>query len=125
MQLDHIILPVHDADESVEFYSSVLGCTYEGTDGPFSVVRVNPEFTMQLAPWGTEGGIHLAFAFSRAGFDDAFARVREHGIEFGDSFHSVGNMQGPGNESGARGAGAAVYFFDPNQHLIEIRHYEV
>jgi hypothetical protein len=37
--------------------------------------------------------------------------------------HAVGNMQGPGEEDGARGAGQAVYFFDPNQHLIEIRYY--
>jgi hypothetical protein len=31
-------------------------------------------------------------------------------------------MQGPGNEFGAHGMGAALYFFDPDQHLIEIRH---
>ena len=56
-------------------------------------------------------------------FDAAFARIKEAGIPYGDSFHDVGNMRGPGNEFGARGMGAAVYLFDPNQHLIEIRHY--
>jgi hypothetical protein len=56
-------------------------------------------------------------------FANVFARVREAGIPFGDSFHAVGNMKGPGEEDGARGPGASVYFFDPNQHLIEIRHY--
>jgi hypothetical protein len=58
-----------------------------------------------------------------AEFEDVFQRVREGGIEFGDAFHSVGNMKGPGAEIGARGPGASLYLFDPNKHLIEIRHY--
>ena len=41
-----------------------------------------------------------------------------------DSFHAVGNNVGPGDETGARGMGKAVYFFDPDKHLVEIRHYE-
>jgi catechol 2,3-dioxygenase-like lactoylglutathione lyase family enzyme len=124
MQLDHMILPVRDADESVEFYGSVLGCTYEGSDGPFSVMRVTPDFVLLLAPWGTDGGTHLAFALSKPDFDATFARVRERGIKYGDGPHDADNMQGPGIEFGARGSGAALYFVDPNRHLLEIRHYE-
>jgi hypothetical protein len=30
-------------------------------------------------------------------------------------------MQGPGNEFGARGLAPALYVFDPDQHLIELR----
>jgi catechol 2,3-dioxygenase-like lactoylglutathione lyase family enzyme len=122
-QLDHMILPVNDAKETIEFYETILGFSYEGEDEPFFVVRVTPDLTLQLAPWGTEGGVHLAFAMELPEFDATFARVRDAGIEYGDSFHSVGNMQGPGNEGGARGPGQAVYFFDPSRHLIEIRHY--
>jgi catechol 2,3-dioxygenase-like lactoylglutathione lyase family enzyme len=124
IQLDHLILPVVDRDQSIEFFTTILGCTYEGQSEPFSVIRVTPELTLQLAPWGTDGGVHLAFALPRAEFDAAFDRVKAAGIPYGDSFHAVGNMQGPGDEEGSRGAGKAVYFFDPNQHLIEIRHYD-
>ena len=124
IQLDHMILPVADLEQSIEFFTSILGCTYEGVSEPFSVIRVTPELTLQLAPWGTDGGVHLAFALPRAEFDAAFDRVKAAGIPYGDSFHAVGNMQGPGDEPGAQGDGKAVYFFDPNQHLIEIRHYE-
>jgi catechol 2,3-dioxygenase-like lactoylglutathione lyase family enzyme len=124
IQLDHLILPVVDRDQSIEFFTNILGCTYEGQSEPFSVIRVTPELTLQLAPWGTDGGVHLAFALPRAEFDAAFDRVKAAGIPYGDSFHAVGNMQGPGDEEGSRGAGKAVYFFDPNQHLIEIRHYD-
>jgi catechol 2,3-dioxygenase-like lactoylglutathione lyase family enzyme len=69
IQLDHMILPVADLAQTIDFFTSILGCTYD------------------------------------------------------DSFHAVGNMQGPGVEAGSRGDGESVYFFDPNQHLFEIRHY--
>lgn len=124
MTLDHLILPVNDRQQSLGFYTTVLGLAYEGEREPFSVVRVNAETTLQLAPWGTKGGTHLAFALTRSEFEQAFQRIRAAGIAYGDSFHAVGNMKGPGDEAGARGPGKAVYCFDPNQHLIEIRHYE-
>jgi len=124
MLLDHLILHVNDVEESSRFYTEILGLTNDGERDPFTVVRVTSDFTIQLAPWGTKGGEHLAFAMPRIEFEEVFRRVRERGIEFGDSFHSVGNMEGPGVEDGARGPGASLYLFDPNKHLIEIRHYE-
>jgi catechol 2,3-dioxygenase-like lactoylglutathione lyase family enzyme len=123
-QLDHLILKVNDPRASVEFYERILGFSPEGQDGPFSVVRVNEGLTLQLAPWGTGGGEHLAFALAPAAFEEVFRRVRETGIEYGDAFDSVGSQRGPGNETGARGPGKTIYFFDPDRHLIEIRHYE-
>ncbi|MDH3687252.1 MAG: VOC family protein [Myxococcales bacterium] len=124
IQLDHLILKVNDLPESVAFYQDVLGLAAEGPTGPFEVLRVTPELTLQLAPWGTEGGEHLAFAFEPAEFDAAFSRLQAAGVAYGDSFHSAENMQGPGEEDGARGPGRAIYFFDPNRHLIEIRSYQ-
>jgi catechol 2,3-dioxygenase-like lactoylglutathione lyase family enzyme len=124
MQLDHLILTVNDRDASVVFYTDILAFGCEGEDGPFTVVRVTDDFTLLLAPWGTTGGEHLAFSMPRVEFDATFARLREAGISYGDSYHDVANMRGPGREAGARGAGPTLYFFDPNQHLIEIRHYE-
>ena len=58
-------------------------------------------------------GEHLAFALPRPEFDATFERVKAAGVEYGDSFHSVGNMQGPGQGDGSRGPGHAVYMFDP------------
>ena len=122
--IDHLILNVNEVSSSVDFYVNVLGFELEGKDGPFTVIRVNEDFTLQLAPWGTGGNEHLAFALSRGAFDDAFARVKEKGIPFGDSYHSVGNNSGPGVESGARGPAPTLYMKDPNNHLIEIRTYD-
>ncbi len=122
--IDHLILNVNDLPSSVDFYVNVLGFELEGEDGPFTVIRVNEGFTLQLAPWGPAGNEHLAFALSREAFDEAFARVKKRSIPFGDSFHSVGNNSGPGVESGARGPGPTLYMNDPNNHLIEIRTYD-
>jgi catechol 2,3-dioxygenase-like lactoylglutathione lyase family enzyme len=123
MHLDHLILAVNDVDASICFFADILGLRCEGQAGPFSVIRVSPEATLQLAPWGTTGGEHLAFAMSPHEFEAVFTRIRVAGIAYGDSFHEVGNGRGPGREVGAQGMGASLYGFDPNQHLIEIRHY--
>jgi catechol 2,3-dioxygenase-like lactoylglutathione lyase family enzyme len=123
-RLDHLILPVNDREKSVEFYTRILGFRYEGEREPFSVLRVAPDLVLQLAPWGTQGGEHLAFALAREEFEAAFRRVREAGIPYGDAFDSVGNGRGPGTADGARGAWQAVYFFDPSRHLIEIAFYD-
>ena len=122
--IDHIILNVNDLNASVDFYVKVLGFKLEGVDGPFTVIRVSDEFTLQVAPWGTKGNEHYAFAMSRPEFDETFTRIKQQNIPYGDSFHNVGNNGGPGNEIGARGSGPTVYLNDPSNHLIEIRTYD-
>jgi catechol 2,3-dioxygenase-like lactoylglutathione lyase family enzyme len=133
IQLDHLILAVNDRKKAIDFYVGILGLKYEGEREPFSTLRVTPDFTIQIAEWSTKGGEHLAFSMSRAEFDEIFRRVVEAKIEYGDSFDTVGNMRGPGDETretikaiggGAHGPGKNLYFFDPSKHLIEIRHYE-
>ena len=84
--IDHLILNVNDVPASVDFYVNVLGFALEGKDGPFTVIRVNEDFTLQLAPWGTNGGEHLAFSMSKPEFEQVFQRVREAGIAYGDAF---------------------------------------
>jgi catechol 2,3-dioxygenase-like lactoylglutathione lyase family enzyme len=122
-ELDHLIVPVNDPTESVHFYTDVLGFENDGFRPPFSVVRVSERCTVQLAPWGTEGNMHLAFAMTADTFDQTFARIRALGVPFGDTFHESSNMRGPADEEGARGPGKAIYLMDPNRHLIELRFY--
>ena len=122
--IDHLILNVNEIAQSVDFYINVLGFKSEGEDGPFTVIRVSADFILLLAPWGTGGNEHLAFALTREAFDEAFARVKAKGVPYGDSFHAVGNNLGPGEEAGAKGLGPTLYMNDPNKHLIEIRTYD-
>src|SRR6266513_114815 len=99
--IDHLILNVNEVSSSVDFYVNVLGFELEGEDGPFTGIRVNQDFTLQLAPWGTGGNEHIEFALSREAFDKAFASVKEKGIPFVDSYHSVANNLGAGPACGA------------------------
>ena len=124
-RLDHIILNVNDMKKSIEFYTKIVGLNYDGERAgtPFSVLRVGDALMIQLAPFGTTGGQHLAFSVSPSEFDAVFERVRAAGLEYGDSFDTVGSMRAPGDSEGARGMWKAVYFFDPNKHLIEVAHY--
>ena len=124
IELDHLILQVNDARRSAEFYARILGLERESPDGPFIPIRVTPRFVILLAECESAGGEHLAFALPKAEFDAAFARIVAAGIPYGDRYDSVGSMRSPGDESGARGMGKALYFYDPDEHLIEIRHYE-
>lgn len=122
--LDHVIVHVNNVEETVEFWNRIFGFESAGNSGPFTVLRISPDLTFQLAPWGTKGGAHYAFAVSRQEFEDIFGKLREYNIPYGDSFHSVGTQSGPGREDGARGMADSIYFNDPNGHLLEIRAYE-
>lgn len=123
IKLDHTIVNVNDAEETVSFWSKTLGLKSEGTSGPFIVLRISEDLTFLFAPWGTEGGSHFAFSLSESEFESVFNILKEHKIPYGDSFHTVGNQQGPSEEDGAKGLGKTIYFNDPNKHLLEIRTY--
>lgn len=124
INLDHIIINVNDIEETILFWTKVFGFKCEGESGPFTVLRITSDLTFQFAPWGTKGGSHFAFALPKQEFDVVLKLLKENEIPYGDSFHTVGNLQGPGKEDGARGMGYAIYFNDPNDHLLEIRTYE-
>jgi len=92
--LDHTIVPVNDREQSVEFCQS-------------------DDFR----------SIHYAFAMEPGEFDEAFQRIKDSKITYGDSPFAQGNMQGPGITLGAKGDGKAVYFKDPSGHVLEIKTY--
>lgn len=121
--LDHLILKVNDLEASVRFYVEIMGFAQAGRDGPFTVIKAGPDCQLQLAPWGTPGFEHYAFAVTPAEFDAILARIQAAGLGYGPSFDAVGTNKGPGREAGARGPGPTLYFNDPNEHLIEIRTY--
>lgn len=124
IRLDHFILNVNDVDETLSFWCDVLGCKNEGYVEPFTILRITDDLVFNLAPWGTDGGSHFAFALSAPEFKKVFQHLKDNNIPYGDSFHEVGNLKGPGVEPGAKGMGKSIYFFDPNKHLLEIRTYD-
>jgi catechol 2,3-dioxygenase-like lactoylglutathione lyase family enzyme len=122
--LDHLILSVNDREQSLRFYTDVLGFEDEGERGPFVRVRAGADCVILLAPFGTEGNSHLAFSLTKAEFDTAFDRIRNAGVAYGDAFDQATNMSGPGAADGAHGDTQSLYLLDPNRHLIELLYYE-
>jgi catechol 2,3-dioxygenase-like lactoylglutathione lyase family enzyme len=121
--LDHTIIPAYDRQEAVRFYTTVLGLKDEGVTGPFAIVRVNDDLTLDFIEADPKPGRHYAFAMSAEEFDAAFQRIQAAGITYGSGPHQAENMQGPGMTHGAHGLGKAVYFHDPSGHLLEIKTY--
>ena len=125
---DHTIVPVKDQDESVAFYTDVLGFHYDGRGGMndvFALMRLNDSFTLDLQRSDNlpDHGHHYAFALDRAHFDQSFQAIKDSGIPFGDGPRDSANMLGPGASTGAKGETQSVYFKDPNGHLLEIISY--
>ena len=122
--LDHLILSINDREQSVRFYTEVLGFADEGERGPFVQVRAGVDCVILLAPFGTDGNEHVAFALSKAEFDASFERIRKAGVAYGDTFDQATNMKAPGVAEGAHGETRSLYLLDPNRHLIELLYYE-
>lgn len=120
--IDHIILPINEPlADSMTFYCGLLGFAQDQEQGPFHGVRVSPDFLILLSPYGTRGGMHLAFNLDAARFDKVFAEIRARKLAYGDQFDQTSNSRGPTPQVGATGELPAIYLLDPNEHLIELR----
>ena len=123
--IDHIILPVNEPlAESLAFYCGLLGFAKDDEQGPFHGVRVAPGFLVLLSPYGSRGGMHLAFNLAAARFDAVFADIRARKLDYGDRFDDTRNAKGPTPQPGATGDVPAIYLLDPSKHLIELRRVE-
>ncbi len=121
--LDHTIVPALDQDEAAQWYSRIMGFEHLGRVGHFSAARVNDSLVFDFSNSEDFHPMHYAFAMAPEEFEAAFQRVKEEGITYGDSPSRMDNMEGPGMTMGARGQGKAVYFKDPNGHVLEIKTY--
>ena len=106
--LDHTIVPVTDRAEAVEFYTRIFGFEDLGEVGPFLAVRVNDTLNLDFRQSDDFRSIHYAFAMDAGEFEDAFQRIKDSKIPYGDSPRAQDNMQGPGVTAGAKGDGKAV-----------------
>ena len=120
--LDHTILHVANPSISLQFYRDILGFRYEGKAGPFEVVRVNADLTLDLMQSSNNAQTHLAFSVDRPTFDAVLNKLRERDIPFGGGvLERDGRIAA--NAFGARGMAQAFYFYDPDQHNLELRLY--
>ena len=127
--LGHTIVPVRDRDESVDFYTNVLGFQYGGRAGMndvFAMICLNDSSTLDLRDSDEIPGLihHSAFALDRAHFDRPFQAIKDSGIPFGDESREAANILVLGASTGDKGETLSVYFNDHPGHILEIITYE-
>jgi len=123
VSLDHMIVRVRNQAESVRFYQQILAFKHEGRADPFDILRVHEGFTLDLMEQVPRDQVHLAFCLERAAFEAVHLRLMQLNIPFGNEpFDRTGGSVA--KSLGARGMADSLYFYDPDEHNIEIRTYE-
>jgi catechol 2,3-dioxygenase-like lactoylglutathione lyase family enzyme len=122
IRLNHTIVAAHDKEASAVFLTEILGLPPPVRLGPFAVVRVGDDTSLDYmnvddyrgAP-GEIASQHYAFLVSELEFDAIFARIRERGLPYwADPYRRERDKINGWDD------GRGVYFEDPNGHLLEV-----
>jgi extradiol dioxygenase family protein len=115
VQLNHTIVAARDKREAASFLADLLGLTAPTTFGPFSVVQLANDVSLDFIDDAEARPRHYAFLVTEDEFDAIFTRIRARGLDFwADPF-----QQHPG-EINTHDGGRGMYWLDPNGHVLEI-----
>jgi extradiol dioxygenase family protein len=115
VHLNHTIVAARDRHEAANFLAEVLGRNPPTTYGPFAVVELDNDVSLDFIDDPEVHPRHYAFLVSEAEFDEIFGRIRARGLDFwADPFE-----RRPG-EINTNDGGRGVYWKDPNGHVLEI-----
>ena len=115
-KLNHTIVAARDRKRSALFMAEILGLEAPFLLGPFAVVNVGDELSLDFMDESGEiAPQHYAFLVTESEFDAIFARIRERRLDYWADPHRT--KRGRVNEWDD---GRGVYFEDPDGHLLEI-----
>jgi len=115
VQLNHTIVQVRDKQTSSRFLADLLGVAAPVPFGPFLVVQVDNDVSLDFVDVPDLKPQHYAFLVGEPEFDAIFGRIRERGLPYwADPFHRE-----PG-EINTHDGGRGVYWEDPDRHNLEI-----
>ena len=116
VHLNHTIVHAHDKHASAQFLVDLLGLEPATTFGPFVVVQVDNDVSLDYADdHGTPHPQHYAFLVGEEEFDQIHGRIVERGLTYwADPFH---RQEG---EINTNDGGRGLYWDDPNGHVLEI-----
>ena len=96
--------------------AEILGLPPPGHYGPFTMVETANGVSLDfIAADGQITTQHYAFLISETEFDEIFGRITEKGLRYWADPH-----RSRPNEINHNDGGRAVYFEDPDGHLLEI-----
>jgi extradiol dioxygenase family protein len=115
VQLNHTLVNVRDKQESATFVAEVLGLPAPTAYGPFLVVQVANDVSLDFVDVEELHPQHYAFLVSETEFDEILGRLRARDVTFwADPFQrSAGRWN---TDDGGRG----LYWQEPSGHLLEM-----
>jgi catechol 2,3-dioxygenase-like lactoylglutathione lyase family enzyme len=127
-EMDHIVLRVKDVETSLRFYTGLLGLKPERIEQwragevRFPSARLNDDtiidfFATDQQPIG-KGGVrnqdHFCMVIEPTDMEELKSRFEAIGVEI---------QAGPGKRWGSHGDGISLYIYDPDDNVVELRHY--
>ena len=127
-EMDHIVLRNKDVEVSLRFYTEVLGMQAERVEQwragevRFPSARINADtiidfFGTDQEPIGKEGvknQDHFCMVIEPTDMEELKAKFEAMGVEI---------QAGPGKRWGSHGDGISLYIYDPDNNVVELRHY--
>ena len=127
-EMDHIVLRVQDVEESLRFYTQVLGMQAERVEQwrageiRFPSARINADtiidfFASDQEPIAREGiknQDHYCMVIEKTDMEALKAKFEALGVDI---------QAGPGKRWGSHGDGISLYIYDPDDNVVELRHY--
>ena len=127
-EMDHIVLRVKDVDVSLQFYTETLGMKAERVEQwqkgevRFPSARLNDDtiidfFAADQQPIGRDGARnqdHFCMVIEPTDMDELKSKFEAMGVDI---------QAGPGKRWGSHGDGISLYVYDPDDNVVELRHY--
>ena len=127
-EMDHIVLRVKDVEESLRFYTEILGMESERVDQwrageiRFPSARINADTIIDffgsdqelIGKEGVKNQDHYCMVIEKTDMEALKARFEAIGVDI---------QAGPGKRWGSHGDGISLYIYDPDNNVVELRHY--
>ena len=127
-EMDHIVLRTKDVERSLRFYTEVLGMQAERVEQwragevRFPSARLNADtiidfFASDNIPEGRDdvrNQDHFCMVIDYTDMEELKAHFEDIGVEI---------QAGPGKRWGSHGDGISLYIYDPDDNVVELRHY--
>ena len=127
-EMDHIVLRNKDVEVSLRFYTEVLGMKAERVeewragDVRFPSARINADtiidfFASDQEPIAREGiknQDHYCMVIEQTDMEALKDKFEALGVDI---------QAGPGKRWGSHGDGISLYIYDPDDNVVELRHY--
>ena len=115
VKLNHTIVNVRDKQEGAAFVAEILGLESPKPYGPFLVLQVENDVSLDFLDVDRPHPQHYAFLVTEPEFDEILARVSGRDLPYWADPHK----REPG-EVNTNDGGRGMYWEEPSGHLLEV-----